>query len=79
EVIRLIQEQDKLTDELKKQLKAATKLQEIEDIYRPYKQKKRTKATVAKEKGLEPLAQWILVDGNSDPLQVANKYISEEN
>ncbi|MYL66076.1 S1 RNA-binding domain-containing protein [Bacillus hwajinpoensis] len=79
EVIRLIQEQDKLTDELKKQLKDATKLQEIEDIYRPYKQKKRTKATVAKEKGLEPLAQWILVDGNSDPSQVANKYISEEN
>jgi protein Tex len=79
EVIRLIQEQDKLTDELKKQLKAATKLQEIEDIYRPYKQKKRTKATIAKEKGLEPLAQWILVDGNSDPSQVANKYISEEN
>ncbi|MFK3961648.1 Tex family protein [Pseudalkalibacillus hwajinpoensis] len=79
EVIRLIQEQDKLTDELKKQLEKATKLQEVEDLYRPYKQKKRTKATIAKEKGLEPLALWILNDGSGEASKAAVKYISEEN
>nr|WP_273853860.1 Tex family protein [Pseudalkalibacillus spartinae] len=78
EVIRLIQEQDKLTDELKKQLKAATKLQEVEDIYRPYKQKKRTKATIAKEKGLEPFARWIVEDGSDHPSVIAKDYISDE-
>ncbi|MBA4536826.1 RNA-binding transcriptional accessory protein [Bacillus aquiflavi] len=60
EVIRLIEEQGKLTDELKAQINKVTKLQEVEDLYRPYKQKRRTKATVAKEKGLEPLAQWLM-------------------
>lgn len=79
EVIRLIREQDKLTDELKKQLEKATKLQEVEDLYRPYKQKKRTKATIAKEKGLEPLALWILNDGTGEASEAAVEYISEEN
>ena len=60
EVIRLIEEQGKLTDELEQKISSSVKLQEVEDLYRPYKQKRRTKATVAKEKGLEPFAQWLL-------------------
>lgn len=60
EVLRLINEQGKLTEQLSSDIKKAMKLQQVEDLYRPYKQKRRTKATVAKEKGLEPLAQWIL-------------------
>ncbi|YCI77371.1 RNA-binding transcriptional accessory protein [Bacillus sp. R1-10] len=60
EVSRSIGEQGKLTEELTKQIEKATKLQEVEDLYRPFKQKRRTKATVAKEKGLEPLANWLL-------------------
>ena len=60
EVIRLIEEQGKLTAELELKISGAVKLQEVEDFYRPYKQKRRTKATIAKEKGLEPFAQWIL-------------------
>lgn len=59
EVIRLIDEQGKLTEDLKKEIEGALKLQKVEDLYRPYKQKRRTKATVAKERGLEPLAEWI--------------------
>ncbi|PLT27948.1 Tex family protein [Peribacillus deserti] len=78
EVIRIIQEQGKLTPELEKQILQAVKLQEVEDLYRPFKQKRRTKATVAKEKGLEPLAQWILsqpLDGK--PEEKAKEFISE--
>lgn len=60
EVIRSISEQGKMTEELASQIEKAVKLQEVEDLYRPYKQKRRTKATVAKEKGLEPLALWML-------------------
>jgi uncharacterized protein len=60
EVIRLIQEQGKLTQELKEVIEKAEKLQEVEDLYLPYKPKRRTRATIAKEKGLEPLAQLIL-------------------
>jgi uncharacterized protein len=60
EVLRTIAEQGKLTEELSHQITKAEKLQEVEDLYRPYKQKRRTKATVAKEKGLEPLADWFL-------------------
>ena len=56
EVIRLIDEQGKLDDELKEKIEAAVTMTEVEDLYRPYKQKKRTRATIAKEKGLEPLA-----------------------
>ncbi|WP_278342564.1 Tex-like N-terminal domain-containing protein, partial [Parageobacillus thermoglucosidasius] len=59
EVLRLIDEQGKLTDELKNAIIHATKLQQVEDLYRPYRQKRRTKATIAKEKGLEPLAEWL--------------------
>lgn len=79
EVLRLIDEQGKLTDELAAQIQAATVLQEVEDLYRPYKQKRRTRATIAKEKGLEPLALWILeqpVKGN--PAEEAQKYLNPE-
>lgn len=79
EVIRLIDEQGKLTDELKKAIDESTKLQEIEDLYRPYKQKRRTKATIAKEKGLEPLAQWLFsLPETGDVHAEAEKYLSEE-
>jgi protein Tex len=79
EVIRLIEEQGKLTDELKASIEKAIKLQEVEDLYRPYKQKRRTKATVAKEKGLEPLAQWMLefpVNGSLE--DKASEFLSDE-
>ncbi|AXF58030.1 RNA-binding transcriptional accessory protein [Salicibibacter kimchii] len=59
EVLRLIDEQGKLTDELARAVQSANKLQDVEDIYRPYKQKRRTKATIAKEKGLEPFAAHL--------------------
>ncbi|TYR73381.1 RNA-binding transcriptional accessory protein [Rossellomorea vietnamensis] len=80
EVLRLIEEQGKLTPELKNDIEKADKLQKVEDLYRPYKQKRRTKATVAKEKGLEPLAEWMLtfpVNGNLE--SEAEKYVSVEN
>ncbi|PLR77285.1 RNA-binding transcriptional accessory protein [Bacillus sp. V3-13] len=79
EVIRLIDEQGKLTNDLKTQIEKANKLQEVEDLYRPYKQKRRTKATVAKEKGLEPFAEWIMAfpkEGSVD--EKANEFLSEE-
>ncbi|WP_449538636.1 Tex family protein [Ferdinandcohnia sp. Marseille-Q9671] len=79
EVIRLIAEQGKLTEELQAQIVKSTKLQQVEDLYRPYKQKRRTKATVAKEKGLEPLAEWLYTFPlNVDIEQYANQFISEE-
>ena len=79
EVLRLIEEQGKLTPELKMQIEKSTKLQEVEDLYRPYKQKRRTKATVAKEKGLEPLAIWLLeCHPNSSVEAKAKEFISEE-
>jgi protein Tex len=79
EVIRLIGEQGKLTEDLKQQVEKALKLQEIEDIYRPYKQKRRTKATIAKEKGLEPFAEWLLtfpLEGKVE--EKAKAFLSEE-
>jgi protein Tex len=79
EVIRLIEEQGKLTDDLKTSIEKAIKLQEVEDLYRPYKQKRRTKATVAKEKGLEPLAHWMLefpVNGSLE--DKASEFLTEE-
>lgn len=79
EVIRLIDEQGKLTEELKGAIEKAVKLQEVEDLYRPYKQKRRTKATVAKEKGLEPLAEWLFaLPTEGDVEAEAAQYISEE-
>ncbi|MEC0696618.1 Tex family protein [Bacillus atrophaeus] len=79
EVIRLIAEQDKLTDELRQKIEQSVKLQEVEDLYRPYKQKRKTKATVAKSKGLEPLAEYILTLPKDDRIaQIADQYISEK-
>jgi uncharacterized protein len=78
EVLRLIEEQGKLTEELAAQIHQAKKLQQVEDVYRPFKQKRRTKATVAKEKGLEPLAQWLLSFPRSDVKNEAKTYINEE-
>ena len=60
EIIASITEQEKMTDELMKCLEAATKLQELEDLYLPYRPKKRTRAMIARERGLEPLAEMIL-------------------
>ncbi|MFB6467380.1 Tex family protein [Cytobacillus sp. Hz8] len=79
EVIRLIEEQGKLTDELRISIEKALKLQEVEDLYRPYKQKRRTKAIIAKEKGLEPLAEWMLTFPHTGTLEEkAEEFISEE-
>ncbi|KGK91967.1 hypothetical protein DP73_01165 [Desulfosporosinus sp. HMP52] len=79
EVLRLIGEQGKLTEELSAQITTAMVLQEVEDLYRPYKQKRRTRATIAKEKGLEPLAEWLLVQYiRGDPQTEAEKYLNEE-
>jgi protein Tex len=80
EVIRIIDEQGKLTMELRASIENASKLQEVEDLYRPYKQKRRTRATIAKEKGLEPLAN-LMFEGTKDSVleSEAEKYLSEEN
>ncbi|MEA3321554.1 MAG: Tex family protein [Bacillota bacterium] len=79
EVTRLIEEQGKLTPELKASILKSTKLQQVEDLYRPYKQKRRTKATVAKEKGLEPYAEWLLTFPSSPSLEEkAADFLSEE-
>ena len=79
DVLRIIEEQEKLTPELKLKIEKATTLTEVEDIYRPFKAKKRTRATMAIEKGLKPLAELILSgEFNVDILKEANKYINEE-
>ncbi len=79
EVTRLIEEQGKLTEDLKKSILAATKLQQVEDLYLPYKKKKKTKADIAKEQGLEPLAEFILTGKNIKEVEVeAEKFVSEE-
>lgn len=79
EVLRLIDEQGKLTEELERDIVKATKLQQLEDLYRPYKQKRRTKATIAREKGLLPLAEWLLSLPNQAEVEAeAQKYINEE-
>ncbi|QHQ75742.1 Tex family protein [Bacillus pumilus] len=78
EVIRLIAEQDKLTDELKQKIEQAHKLQEVEDLYRPFKQKRKTKANVAKAKGLEPLAEYILTLPSDEIEKKAASFINED-
>ena len=78
-VISSIEEQGKLTDELKKQIEEAATLVLVEDLYRPYKQKKRTRAIIAKEKGLEPLANIITLQMTNKSIEEeAEEYISEE-
>lgn len=79
EILRLIEEQEKLTPELSAAIKKASKMQQLEDLYRPYKQKRRTKATIAKERGLAPLASWLLsLPKEGELTQEAAKYIDEE-
>ncbi len=79
EVIKIIDEQGKLTDELLVGIGTAKTLAEVEDLYRPYKQKKRTRAIIAKEKGLEPLAKIIMEQKEEKSiLEIAKEYINEE-
>ena len=80
EVIRLIEEQGKLTEELHKSIVNAMKLQEVEDLYLPYKKKKKTKADIAKDQGLEPLSEFALAKGTTmEQLEKeAKKYVTEE-
>jgi len=79
EVIRIIEEQGKLTGELKQSITQAVKLQEVEDLYRPFRQKRKTRASVAKEKGLEPLALWIWGQPKQgNVMEEAARYINAE-
>lgn len=78
DVIRLIDEKGMLTEELKEDILKAQKLTEVEDLYRPFKEKKKTKATEAKAKGLEPLSKWILLLTNGDILKEAKKYLNDK-
>ncbi|RRJ35730.1 RNA-binding transcriptional accessory protein, partial [Pseudomonas aeruginosa] len=79
EVIHSIEQQGMLTNELQNDILKQTKLQRVEDLYRPYKQKKKTRATEAKRKGLEPLAQWILQSQLDENVQTkAQTYLNEE-
>lgn len=78
EVIKSIEAQEKLTKELEEEILKAATLAEVEDIYRPYKPKRRTRATIAKEKGLEPLAQLILLQNTADIEKEAAKFIDAE-
>lgn len=80
EILGRIEEQGKLTDELRAAIEATAKLQELEDIYLPYKQKKRTRASIAKEKGLEPLSAAMLLQSErkGDAKEYASRFINEE-
>ena len=79
QVLKSIEEQGKLTDELKEKILAAQTLVVVEDLYRPYRPKRKTRASIAKEKGLEPLAEYILRQDATEPvLTEAAKYVSNE-
>ena len=79
EIEKAMEELGVLNEELKKQLKNAVTLSELEDLYRPYRPKRRTRATIAKERGLEPLAQWLLLQPEKgDPLKEAARFVSPE-
>lgn len=78
DVIRLIAEKEMLSEELRLEILKAKKLTEVEDLYRPFKEKKKTKATEAKAKGLEPFSRWILLLTNQDIMLEAKKYLSDE-
>ncbi|MCR5089008.1 MAG: RNA-binding transcriptional accessory protein [Oscillospiraceae bacterium] len=77
-VLSSVEEQGKLTEELKQAIDQAKTLAELEDLYRPYKKKRRTRATVAKEKGLEPLADLLFDRNSPDPETAAQDYVDEE-
>jgi uncharacterized protein len=76
-VLSTIEEQGKLTAELRKQIESCDDLQVLEDIYMPYKPKRRTKAAVARENGLEPLADWILKEPNGDVVKEASRFLND--
>lgn len=78
DVLRLLAEHGHLTPELEQEVRAATTQQRLEDLYRPYRPKRRTRASVAKERGLEPLAKWLLARPGGDPAAEAAKYVGEE-
>ena len=78
EVYALIEAQEKMTDEISAALEKAETLAELEDIYRPFRPKRKTRASVAKEKGLEPLADFIFAQGSEDPEKEAEKFIDAE-
>ena len=78
EVLRIIEEQGKLDDELRKAIVSATVLQRVEDLYRPFMQKRRTRAMMAKEKGLEPLAVLLLEFSEKVPEDLAQPFVNEE-
>ena len=78
EVKRAIEKQERMTEELSRAIDEAETLAQVEDIYRPYKPKRRTRATVAREKGLEPLAEMLLAQGGERPEQLAGAFIDPE-
>ena len=78
EVKKSIENQGKLTEELSAAIDNATTMAEVEDLYRPYKQKRRTRASIAREKGLEPLAAAIFAQDGQDPAALASDYVNEE-
>lgn len=77
-VVKSIAEQGQLSDQLKQQINQAEKIQDVEDLYLPYKQKRQTKAMVAKQRGLEPLANWLLSFPTDDLNEQAQKFVSPE-
>jgi len=77
-ILKSLEERDLLTDELKDKIMAAESMPVLEDLYLPFRPKRRTRAAIAKEKGLEPLAQIIFEQGHIDPLSEAHKFISAE-
>ncbi|MBQ8073531.1 MAG: RNA-binding transcriptional accessory protein [Clostridia bacterium] len=78
EIIRALSEQDALTEELRAAIAGAMTLSELEDLYRPYRPKRRTRATIARERGLEPLASWLMLQGAGDPLEKARSFVDPE-
>lgn len=78
EIDKAITEQGKMTDEIKASLAAAETLATLEDIYRPFRPKRRTRATIAKEKGLDPLAEKIMAQGKEDPLSLAAEFVNSD-
>ena len=77
-ILKSLEERDLLTDELKEKILAAETMSSLEDIYLPFRPKRRTRATVAREKGLEPLAQFLWAQGDGDPLAEATRFIDAE-
>ena len=77
-VLKSISEQEKLTPELEKQIKEAETMQDVEDLYLPYKPKRRTKAEIARQKGLEPLDKLIMSQNSDDVNSLAKRYINKE-